>query len=165
MQRRGQPTYLLNLNLQIWLQYQYFDHASNAKVIQAFKLVDRINLGEILGLVDKLHSFNSKSDNNSNTETTYKPAFINKAIEYNLGDVKEFCKICIKSKYTRIINSKKMTITKRRLQKIYANLWGLYKYTSILGKSYIALLLNKFMYKLQVLILRSKDKFFNIFKL
>ena len=58
-----------------------------------------------------------------------------------------------------------MTPTTRRLQEVHANLWGSHKPASILSKSYIALLLNEFTCKLWGLMLRSKDEFFNAFKL
>ena len=42
---RGRPTYRLSSNPQIRLWHQRFGHASNARVIQASKLVDGIDLG------------------------------------------------------------------------------------------------------------------------
>lgn len=42
--RRGKPTYLLNKNLQIRLCHQQLGYVSNAKVIEAFKLTDGIDI-------------------------------------------------------------------------------------------------------------------------
>ena len=136
---------------------RHFGHTSNARVIQAFNLVDGIDLGKTRP-VDEPHSSNSKSSDSD-------AKAINKAIEYNLGDVEELCETCIKSKHIRIVKSKKMTPTTRRLQEVHADLWGPYEPASISGKSYVALLLDKFTRKSWLLILRSKDKFFDAFKL
>lgn len=87
---------------------------------------------------------------------------MNKAIE----DIEELCKTYIKSKYIRIIKSKKTTSTIRQLQEIYIDLWGPNKPSSISasGKNYLAILFDKFTRKLWIFMLRSKDKFFDIFK-
>ena len=58
-----------------------------------------------------------------------------------------------------------MTLTTSRLQEVYADLWGPYKPVSISGKSYVALLLDEFTRKSWKLMLKSKDEFFNAFKL
>lgn len=58
-----------------------------------------------------------------------------------------------------------MTLILKRLQKIYINLWNLYNPVFILDKNYITLLFDKFTQKSQVLILKSKIKFFQAFKL
>lgn len=77
------------------------------RVIQALKLVDKINLKEI-GSVDKSYfSYSKSSDSDAKT--------INKAIEYNLGDIEELYEVYIKNKYTRIIKSKKIILTTRKL--------------------------------------------------
>ena len=154
---RGRSTYRLSSNQQVWLWYRRFGHASNARVIQASQLVDGIDL-EKTGPVDKTHSSNSESFD-SDAEA------INKAIKHNLGDVEKLCETCIKSKHTRIVKSKKMTLTTRRLQEVHADLWGPYKPAFISGKSYVTLLLNEFTRKSWVLMLRSKDEFFDAFKL
>ena len=154
---RRKPTYQLSSNLQVRLWHRRFGYTSNARVIQASKLVDGIDLGKT-GPVNKPHFSNSESSD-SDAEA------INKAIEYNLGDVEELCETCIESKYTRIVKSKKMTPTTRRLQEVHANLWGPQEPASISGKSYVTLLFAEFTRKLWVLMLRSKDEFFDAFKL
>lgn len=58
-----------------------------------------------------------------------------------------------------------MILITRRLQEVYTNLWGLYKPMSILGKNYIAILFDEFNCKSLIFILRSKNKFFDIFKI
>ena len=113
------------------------------RVIPASKLVDRIDLKEIIEPVDKLHSSNSKSKNDSDAKAIYKLTSINKTIEYNLRDVKELCETFIKSKYIKIVKSKKIIAIIKKLQKVYAKLFGLHKPTSILDKNYETLLLNE----------------------
>ena len=58
-----------------------------------------------------------------------------------------------------------MTLITRRLQEVHADLWGSYKLAFISYKSYIALLLDEFTRKLWVFMLKSKNEFFDIFKL
>ena len=111
---RGRSTYRLSSNPQVRLWHQHFGHASNARVIQASKLVDGIELGET-GPVDEPHSSDSESSD-SNAEA------INKIMEHNFGDVEKLCEACTESKYTRIVKSKKMTSTTKRLQEVHADL-------------------------------------------
>ena len=121
VQSRDRPIYSLSSNPQVQLWYCRLGHASNARIIQASKLVDRINLGEITGPVDHPHSSNSKLEFDSDSD---KPSPFNKAIELNINGVEELCEACIKSKHTRIVKSKRILPTMKRLQEIYADLWG-----------------------------------------
>ena len=163
VQGRGQPTYLLSSNPQIWLWYCRLGHASNARVVQVFKLIDRINLREITTEpIDKTQSSDYEPESDSDTN---KLSLINKAMELNIDGVEELCEACIKSKHTKIVKSKRMTPTTWRLQEIHADLWGPHKPASISGKNYVALLLDKFTHKSWIILLKSKDEFFNIFKL
>lgn len=107
---------------------------------------------------------NFELDNNSDVAANI-CIFINKAIENLSESVKKLCKAYIKSKYTRIVKSKKMTLTTKRLQEIHANLWSLHKLVSISGKNYISILFNKFTRKLWIFLLRNKNEFFETFKL
>ena len=160
---RGQPTYLLSSNPQIRLWHRQLGHASNTRVVQVSKLVDGINLGKITTeLINKLQSSDSEPESDSDVD---KPSPINKAIELNIDGVKQLCKACIESKHTRIEKSKKMTPTTKRLQEIHTDLQGLYEPASISGKNYVALLLDEFTRKLWIILLRSKDEFFDTFKL
>lgn len=111
VQRRGRLTYLLSSNLQIRLWYYCFSHPSNVRVVQAFKLVDEIDLGEISGLANELYSSNFESNNDLDTDVNNMLALINKITKV----VEELYKTCIESKHTRIIKSKKMTPMIRRL--------------------------------------------------
>ena len=58
-----------------------------------------------------------------------------------------------------------MTPITRRLQEIHANLWRSHKPASISCKNYVVLLLDEFTRKLWIILLRSKDEFFDTFKL
>lgn len=71
----------------------------------------------------------------------------------------------IEGKHPRMIKLKKINPITRRLQEVQADLWGLYKSTSILSKNFVVLLFDKFTRKLWILILKSKNKFFDIFQL
>lgn len=64
----------------------------------------------------------------------------------------------------RIIKLKKITSIIRKLQEIYIDSQDLYKLVFYLNNNYIVLL-YKFTHKLQILILKNKNKVFDIFKL
>lgn len=166
---RGRPTYLLSSNPQVRLWHRRLGHASNARVIQASKLVDGINLGGTTSSEDEPQSSDSEPDDGDNghsdAEADNEPTTINKAAENNPEGVEQLCEACIESKYTRIIKSKKMTRTTRRLQEVHADLWALHEPASISGKNYVALLLDEFTWKSWILLLKSRDEFFDAFKL
>lgn len=132
------------------------------KVFQASKLVDKFELKKISSFSsDKLYFFSkSESKDNSSTNRNHILAPMNKVIE----SIKKFYEAYIKSKHIRIIKSKKMISTTKRLQLIHADLCGIYKPSSISGKNYMVLLLDVFTRKLWILMLRSKDEFFGTFK-
>ncbi len=132
---RGRPTYLLSPNPQIRLWRRRLGHASNARVIQASKLVDGIDLGEVSGPVDEPRSSDSEPDNDSDADAKDVPASINKVTEHSFEGIEELCEACIESKHTRIVKSKKMTPTTRRLQEVHADLWGPHEPASISGKN------------------------------
>lgn len=155
--------YLLSSNTQIRLWHRRLSHASNAKVVQASKLVNGINLREESGFINKSYSSDSKPDNNSDVDAGVL-ASINKVTEHNSKGMEEFCKAFMKNKHTRIVKSKKMTLMTKRLQKVYVDLLGPHKSASILGKNYVGLIFDKFTRKLWILLLRNKDEFFNTFK-
>ena len=132
------------------------------------KLEDEIDFREAMGPDNKLYfsDFEHDDENNkSDEDADSEPTTINKATEYKLNGVEELCKACIESKYTRIVKSKKMTLTTKRVQKVHAVLWGPHKPVSSSKKNYVALLLDEFTRKSWILLLRSKDKFFDAFKL
>ena len=86
-------------------------------------------------------------------------------MDLNINGVEKLCEAYIKSKHTRIVKSQSIRVTTMKLQKIYADLWRPHKPASILGKNYIALLLDEFTQKSYIILLRSKDEFFDVFKL
>lgn len=148
VQRKSRLIYCLSSKSQIQLQHCCFGYASNARIVQAFKLVDGIHFGEAIGLNNELHSSNSEPNNeNFNVDANNKPIAINKAIENNFKCIEQFDKACIKNKHTRIVTSKNMTLITKRLQEVYADLQGPHKPTFILEKNYVALLLDKFIQK------------------
>ena len=124
--------------------------------------MDEIDLGEITGPIDNPHSSDSELEFDSDSD---KPSPINKAIELNIDGVEEFYEACIENKHHRIVKSKRMTPTLKRLQEIHADLWGPHDPASISGKNYIVLLLDEFTRKSWIILLRSKNEFFDTFKL
>ena len=117
---RSRPIYLLSSNPQIQLWHCRLGHASNVRVVQISKLVDGIDLEQITTeSIDEPQFFDFEPESDSDVD---KPSPINKAMELNIDGVEELCKVCIESKHTRIVKSKRMTPTMRRLQEIHANL-------------------------------------------
>ena len=57
-----------------------------------------------------------------------------------------------------------MTPTTRKLQEIHDDLWGPHDPPSISGKHYVGLILDEFIQKSWILLLRSKDEFFDAFE-
>lgn len=82
--------------------------------------------------------------NDSDAETTYKLTLVNKVIKHNLRVIEKLCKTCIESKHIRIVRSKKITTTTRKLQEVYADLQGPHKPTCISAKNYKTILLHEF---------------------
>ena len=70
-------------------------------------------------------------------------------MELNIDGVEELCEACIKSKDTRIVKSKRMTSTIKRLQEIHANIWGLYDTASTSSKNHIAKKLRRLLLQIQ----------------
>ena len=124
--------------------------------------MDRIDLREIIRPIDDPHSSDSELEFDSDFD---KSSPINKVMKLNIDGVQELCEACIESKHTRIVKSKKMTPITKKLQEIHTDLWGAHDSASISGKNYVALLLDEFTRKSWIILLRSKDKFFDIFKL
>lgn len=85
---------------------------------------------------------------------------LNKAIEIT----KDFCDTCIKNKLIRIVWYKAMIPVIQKLEKIYPNFWSLHNILYISNKSYIGLILDKYMQILWLLLLRNKNKIFDTFK-
>ena len=83
--------------------------------------MDRINLGEALGQIDKSYSSDPEPDNNSD-EDVDTSAPIHKVTKQISKEMEELCETYIKSNHTRIVKLKKMTLTTRRLQEVHADL-------------------------------------------
>ena len=58
-----------------------------------------------------------------------------------------------------------MTPTTRKLQDFYVELWEPHNLPSLSERTYVALFLNEYNRKSWILLLQSKDKFFDTFKL
>ena len=172
---RWKPTYLLSKNPKIRFWHRRLEYTSNTRVIEAPKLIDDINITIDKDQQEDRFSLNYKNDNknpesspispiiSTTTSTTTILLKIIKIIYLNV--VKQLYNPCIESKHTKIVKYKKITSTTYKLQEIYVDLWGLHNLPSLLDRIYMAFLLNEFTYKSWVLLLQSKDKFFDVFKL
>lgn len=114
---KGHPNYLLSQNSQIRLWHRRLGHASNAKVIQASMSVNVISLGEVSKRWVALLRLRERRESD-----TKEPIVINKATDASVEA--KLWNVCIESKHTRIVKSKKLTPTTQRPQEIGADLWG-----------------------------------------
>lgn len=167
-QGRGQPIYLLSNDPEVRVWHCRFAYASNGWIIQAFKLVDRIKLSDVAtsNYNDDQFSSDSEADDGKQSEPNI-DIYINPTLvllHKDMGSIKNLCDTCIKNKYIKIIKHKAMTSAVQKLKEIHANLWGPHNLPFILEKSYISLLLDKYIQKSWVLFLRRKDVFFDTFK-
>lgn len=123
---RSKSTYLLNKNLQIRLWHQQLEYASNAKIVIISKLVDRIDI-----TIDKSQQeecFSSDFEDNNKNEilepcsdnfSAFTTTLLNKitntsSIDLN-DNIEQLYDSCIKSKHTKIVRHKKMTLITCRL--------------------------------------------------
>lgn len=84
--------------------------------------MDEIKFKKLLRPINKSYLFDSKPNNNLNSNINNISTFINKPRKYYSKDIKKLCKAFINNKHMKIINLKKMTPRIKRLRKIYANL-------------------------------------------
>lgn len=123
---QGRPTYLFSKDPQIRLWYKRPGHASNAKVVEVFQLNNRIDIT----LEDDLPTKNLSSDlgidnkdecknlgqiftvDNKHERLLPLMAIIN---DPDNCEIKKLYNLYIKSKYTKIIRYKKMTLTTKKL--------------------------------------------------
>ena len=176
VKKRGRSIYLISKNTQIRLWHRRLGHASNTRVIEISKITDSIEI-----MIDKSQyknkdkclssDYKSEADkdiNSTSSENNNKPE-PSTATQLNqvtdLNEIEELYDSCIKSKHTKINRYKRITSTNRRLQEIHTDLWRPHNLRSLSGKIYISLLLNEFTKKSWILLLRSKNEFFDAFKL
>lgn len=123
-QKRGQPIYLLNKNLEVRLWYYHFAYASNTWIIQGSKLVNKIRLLEIAISNFNNDSFclvlktDTKEWSELDIDTYITLALLNKIIK----SIEDLYNICIKSRYIRIIKYKVMTPIIWKLKEIHTNI-------------------------------------------
>ena len=152
---RGRPTYLLSKNPQIKLGHRRLGYVSNTRIIEVFKLNDKIeimieddHLTEDLPFDLEMDEKDKYEDLGQTLIADHKHerlsplmAIIN---DPNSSEIEKLCDLCIESKYTKIVRYKKLTPTTRKLQKIHADLWELHDPLLLLEKTYIGLLLDEF---------------------
>lgn len=136
MKKRSRSTYLLSKNPRIRFWYQQLGHLSNARVVEAFKLTDRIDITieKSQQIQEEPFSSNFKVDNEdknsksslaSNTSLAPATTLLNKVISTSINpnySIELLCDPYIKSKNIKIVKYKKMTPTTCKLKEIYTNL-------------------------------------------
>lgn len=118
LQERVWPIYCLSANPKIRLWYCRLRYASNTRVVPVFRLVDRINLGEVIDFNES----NSSDSESENKDSDNEPVTINKVKENDLKCIEWLYEAFIKSKYMLIVKSKKMILIIKRLQEVHADI-------------------------------------------
>lgn len=85
IKEKNRLIYLFSSNEYIYVWYYYCSYASNPRVVQVSKQIDKIGFGKILEFVNKSHSSDSEFNNNSDINANDIFAFMNKIIKRNLG--------------------------------------------------------------------------------
>lgn len=84
VKNRGQPTYLLSKNLQVRLWHRRLSHAFNARIVEVFKLNDKVDIIVEDDQIVICFFFDSEPDEDDNSEepNTITPlADLNKIID------------------------------------------------------------------------------------
>lgn len=73
---------------------------------------------------------------------------------------------CVETKHTRsVVRHKSITPATAKLEQLHCNLWGPHSPASWADSSFVSVLIDKLTKKSWVLFLKSKDSFFDVFKL
>ena len=130
---QGWPTYLFSKNPQIRIWHKRLGYASNAKVRKTSKLKDGIEITIKDNLSIENLSFNSGIDDKDKCKDLgqtliandkHERFFLLMAIinDYDNSEIEKLFDTYIENKNTIIVRHKKMTLTTKMLQKIYADL-------------------------------------------
>ena len=178
---RRRPTHLVGQNKRIRVWQQRLVHASNARVVRASKLTDRINLNTSNSAYDPakvlINSDNSDaSDSNSNNKTpntnnftASDPVQIIAICQQNNAenpdDLDELFTLCVRSKLTQVVRqNKSMTVITSKLEEVYADLWAIPDPLSCSKNIYSAIFICEHIRKTWTLYLRGKDEFVDVFQ-
>lgn len=168
---RGRPTHLVSKNKKVRIWHRRLGHASNARVINAFKLVDGIDIkaNEYDPTKVFIDSDTEDDDDTSGTPIvsgpTAPPELAASASETN-SVFDHICGPCVGSKSTRVvIRNKSMTPIRERLKEVHADLWGPHYPVSRSRNTYAAILMCEYSQKTWILYLCTKDEFVDAFKI
>lgn len=177
---RGRPTHLVSQNKYIRLWHRQLGYISNVHIVRVSKLVDGIDLdmknkeydpAEVLLDSDDLDDFNEFNPNNNKAPpltNTSVPSPKTAVIQQTTSDLNIFDKLCmpyVGSKLSQIVQrDKSMTAITSKLEKMHADLWGLYRSASQSGNSYAGIFMCKQIQKTWTLYLQEKDNFVNAFQ-
>lgn len=141
-------------------------HASNSRIIKAFKLLT--GMGDFNAEYKPAEVYsNSEQFDSDNEATEERPEPLRASTSHAINnDFDSLCAPCLASKQTRVVNrSKPMTEVKEMLEEVHVDLWGPHNPPSLSGKTYAAILLNAKTRKTWVHYLRSKDEFVDVFQI
>lgn len=178
---QGQLTHLVSRNKCIYLWHWWLVYVSNTQVVNAFKLVDGIDLGlaKKYGLIevfidsDNLEDSgdNSRMRQTSGTEDSISQKVMDprSTLQIRINDnndtLNKLYTPCIGSKSTRSIQkNKNMTLSTSKLKKIYVNLWGPHDPLFKSGSTYAVILMCKHTWNTLTLYLWGKNNFINAFQ-
>ena len=159
---RGRPTYLCGPTAELDLWHRRFAHAGVVRIKQASQMTTGLNLNP--------STKTSLDDSDSQTETSSEPPASEQreedkpsALSYEAGPA--ICEPCVASKQTRIVHHEPMRPTTRLLERVHSDLWGPHDPPSFADSSYGAILIDDWSRKSWILFLKTKDQFFDKFKM
>ena len=149
--RKSKPTHLVSKNKKVRIWHRRLGHASNAWVIRASKLVDGIEIKD--KEYDPTEVFiDSDTENDDDTlggpiisdpnaPPKHPSEFAANVSETN-SDFDHICGQYVGSKSTRVVlRNKNMTLTKKKVEEVHADLWGPHQPASRSGNTYAAILI------------------------
>ena len=128
-------------------------YTNNAKIIWISKLLTEISDINIKFNSIKIYSNSKQSKLYSNNNIIKeKPKLLIVFIIYSANNnFNSFCTLCFISKQIQVVNWNKLMIKmSEKLKKVHVNFWELYNLPLLLGKIYVAILLDAKIYKIWI---------------
>lgn len=163
---RGRPTHLLSTNKRVRLWHRRLGHPSNARVVRASKLTTGIDLRnkdyDRSEIYSDSEAFEEETPSSESIPNSPPSEFAKQSIPFD--DADKLCDPCVATKFTRVVQQKKMTPATQKLEEVHVDLWGPHYPPSFAGKQYAAILICSKTRKSWVIFLRTKDKFVDVFQ-
>jgi hypothetical protein len=179
---RGRPTYLEADTPQMQLWHRRLGHAGLTRILQAVKMLDGIKLNTKVAhdeaskdMVPEL-TVNPLNESDSELSVRSKTPDPPSDLENGAGgmnsckvlsgvsnSIRQMCETCVMTKHTATTVHEPIRPTIRRLQRVYADLWGpLSDPPSLAGNSYSLILVDDYTRRSWVKFIPSKDMTYSV---